>query len=162
MNKSMTLVFANEITFDTIPSLIDLIEKDKDKHIDLYLTSSGGGVNSGEVLTDYFNYHELDLTLIANWSINSTAFEVFFKSTGINRRIMPNTHAVIHLCRRDMSTIDITKKDTYDNFLFNDVTENNERFIKFITELGVEQKHIDRVLKGEDVVLTYEELSKLL
>ena len=160
--EKTTLVFVEEINYEIVATLINLIEDNAQKQIDLYFCSDGGGVGSADILTDYFKYRGLDLTLIANWSINSSAFSVFFASETVNRRIMPNAHAVIHLCRRDISTIDLHNQDPYKQFLIEDVDRDNQKYIEFITKLGVDKDKIEKVKQGEDVILDYEELSKLL
>ena len=157
-----TLVFASEIDYESVSTLIDLLEENAHKKIDLYFSSSGGGVSSGELLIDYFNFRKLDLTLIANWSINSTAFSVFFKSDCVNRRIMPNTHSTIHLCRRDISTIDLNRQESYEKFLIDDVDRQNEKDINWFRELGISKDKIDIIKSGKDVMLDYEDLVELL
>ena len=157
-----TIVFANEISYETVAELIKQLEEHSDKQINLYFSSAGGGVGAGEVLTDYFNYRGLDLTLISNWSMNSVAFEVFFKSISINKRIMPNTHSVIHFARRDMSSIDLKDKKTYEYFLFEDVKKGNSEYLKFLAKIGISKNDIETVRKGKDVILDYDRLKELL
>ena len=157
-----SIYFDDEINEKTISDLIDKIDEHSDKKINLYLTSGGGSVSAGIVFTDYLNQCGYDLTLIASWTLNSGAFDIFFKAVNVDRRIMPNTHSLIHLSRRDVSTIELLKNNSYDSFLKKELEETNSEWLEFFKEVGIKEKHLKQIAKGEDVILRYEELAELL
>ena len=159
LKPGTTVIFHQELNEQAVTNLINDLDN-IDEHINLYLTSPGGSIIYYRPLINYLNSRKDEITLIANWEISSGAFIVFFKFEG-EKRILPNTTAMIHLTTADLDARDLLIDNSKSNIVKQKLKLLWCDELEFYRDLGLDEYCLD-IGNGKDVHLSYYELKTLL
>lgn len=160
MKKSVH--FDDEITSPTIKKLLaELEEAVKDlpsgEKIDFYFSSVGGECSNADVLTHWLNLHTDKIVLHGVGRICSCAVDVLLDYKGEKKLISNTVMLVVHL-----TTLTINYNGTAsDKTLIASTDLVNKALLKKLEAIGMTQKDIARVRRGEDVYLTHKEIQHL-
>jgi ATP-dependent protease ClpP protease subunit len=150
------------ISFDeniTKESVITLIEKITDDCV-IYFDSEGGNANAANMFINFTENTTHKITLITTLEICSCAVDVFFFSK-TKKVILEGAYAILHTYSRSLEMRDTTNPDYLTRFYIADVLKaNNERWNRY-AELGLSGHYFDKYAKGENIVITTNELKKM-
>lgn len=99
-----TTIFNNELTLETVKTLIDEINNRKMElaklnmfsSYNIYLSGKGECIHARNLLIDYFSFSTGDV-LICFGDISGTLLEVFLKSFSNEKRVLPGTVGLLKL-----------------------------------------------------------------
>ena len=160
LKPGTTVIFHQELNEQAVTNLINDLDN-IDEHINLYFTSPGGSIIYYRPLIDYLNGRSDEITLIANWEISSGAFVVFFKFEG-EKRILPNTTAMIHLTTANLDARDLLIESSKSQIVHAKLQRLWVDELGFYNCLGIRMEHLNKLRNGEDIHLSYYELEKML
>lgn len=135
--------------------------KDEEK-LEIYLNTEGGDMEAAEVIIDFVNQHRDRTILIANGTIFSAGFYIFFRSN-CERRIVTGTTGMCHLIRVSIEygehdkpyyKIDKVNKDW--------LLAQRQWTDRLCKKLGVTKEEIKKIDKGKEVYFNYKRLNELL
>lgn len=157
-----TIIFDGNINSENFDKFIKSFEDKEADSYDIYFTSPGGEYWVGEAFIDYLEKRKDKINLIGFKDISSTAFEIFFKLS-CNKKLLQGTMATIHFPTIDIGTRE-SKKDNKTWYVKQgEMMKSYEKsWLNFYKSLGISEKYIKLIKKGEDVVLNTKELRKLL
>ena len=130
---------------------------------DIYISCPGGKVASMEAILNIIDQNKYRVRLYAYGEIASSAFELFFKSSS-EKHLLPGCIGMYH---RGYASINIdergtpTYKSDESQLAFlkkycNDTTE------KLISEIGLNDKEIKSIRKGDDVWFQPDRMKEIL
>lgn len=160
MKKSVH--FDDEITSPTIKKLLaELEEAVKDlpsgEKIDFYFSSVGGECSNADVLTHWLNLHTDKIVLYGVGCICSSGVDVLLDYKGEKHLIGETVSLMVHL-----TSLTIHYNGNANNkVLMASIDRINKIFLKKLVAIGMTQKDIARVRRGEDVYLTHKEIQHL-
>lgn len=169
-----TFIFDDGLYIDNITKLIKDIEDNttKEDNIFLYISSGGGHTNATDVLINYIN-GKGNITLLANGQIQSCAFTLLAK-TYCEKYILDTCWGMAHLCYSNISKRNkklrykikrklyhLMNKPYSDDFHLENLDRENNMYTDLYKEAGVPKDKIERMLKGEDVYFSNQEMKNL-
>lgn len=160
MKKSVH--FDDGITSPTIKKLLsELEEAVKDlpsgEKIDFYFSSVGGECTNADVLTHWLNLHTDKIVLYGVGCICSCAVDVLLDYKGEKHLIGDTVSLMVHL-----TSLHIHYNGTAsDKTLIASIDLINKNLIDKLKSIGMSQKDLARVRRGEDVHLTHKEIQHL-
>lgn len=161
MSEDKVIIFDGIIDTDGVTHLINQVDLSKNNTI--YFSSSGGDKYLGDVLIDFINKHKTKINLIAFKEISSEGFNIFF-SVQCFRGILPWTDAKIHLGSNSINeTRELLKEGmNWSKLTLEQFPIKSNEYIGWLKGLGIEQDELNQILKGGEILLTYEQLNELL
>jgi hypothetical protein len=172
-----TIIFNDEIDYESIARLIaeiehideyeDGIAKEEGGQVfferDVYFSSGGGCVTSAAILIDFINNNrKFIISLLGNWNLSSSAFNIITMSNCNRRLIDTNCFAVIHLPDRGVSTRETMKRKSLDKFLISESEINHDKIIQWYRQIGVTDEQLSEIKLGEDVLIGHQQLSDII
>lgn len=130
--------------------------------LDIYITSEGGYYGVSLAISKVLERSSLEITLIANEAIMSSAFLLFYFTDRVNKIVLPNTMAMLHRITRPFEDRDIKKNDERTKFLLNDTDICNETLLKVFRENKALKGKLKKYEEGHDVPLTHAELLRVM
>lgn len=158
-----TLIFNDEITYDSVNDLINDIEEgiNSGEEVTVYFQTVGGDYSSGLVLIDYINQNKNSITLVGYEELSSTGFSVFFR-VDCKKKLLEGVFSLVHLTARSVETRNIKNSKHIDKFFLDESKRNHDAEMVWLKQIGLYDKEIASVKKGEDLFLTDSRLNELL
>lgn len=161
-------IFDNEVNQETVYSLIEAMDnfladnQRDDVEVNIYFSTPGGYMYTGEILIDYLNNYPLELTLTLTNECCSCGIFIAGK-TSRNLKILPHTWGMIHMPSIPLGTREQKVSGTTDYFYKTIyVPEMKKQTLKFYEELGLTDKELKIIKEGKDFYLSNEKLSSIL
>lgn len=130
--------------------------------VHFYLDSPGGYNHVMEVIKSMLENSEFPITLIATGEIQSAAFLLFYFSK-LNKVILPNTIAMAHTLTKIYEDRDIRQNSKYYIRSKKQLDDMNQNVIdKFRAYNVLSPEDMEDYIKGEDVLILYEELIDIM
>lgn len=178
-----SLIFKNEMNFQTIDELIAEIEivgeneaptkikykdsKGNETEVEqfvrkIYFSTNGGIISTSKILVDYVNNNEqFYFIFVANDELSSAGFETFIR-LNCEKYVLDGTFAVVHVITCDLDSRETLKKDSIQKSLLKMLKDDIKQQVEFHKSVGMDEKHIKKIIKGENVFLSKEEIEKLI
>jgi len=165
------IVFVDEITPENIDILITKLSEvlnNTDNNITLYFSTDGGRTVASDIFIHYLsNVDNTRIKIIITESLHSCGFVIFLKlcKLNFNIQILKDTTAIIHLFTYGTHTREILNKDTGIADIIKSVENSNKRFLKKVKKLiplVLTKKQYNKIKKGKDVCLFYQDLEKII
>lgn len=159
----MYLIFNDEISFETVKSLIfDIQEHTKEeKRVHLYFSSNGGSYEATVALIDFLNNNDSMIELIAYDKLYSGGAITFFKFEG-SKRLMDTCSIMFHLASMDIETRDSISPSPNLSRDISDLDRINKSMLKLMKQINYPKKYIKKFKKGKDVYLWYQQWSEFV
>lgn len=152
--------FHEELTIESVTSLIERLEAvESTEFCDLYFSSVGGTACSMEMLLDYLTKNN-HWTLICVAEFSSCAFITFCRYKG-NKYFTTQSNALIHLLGYSEHTRERMNDNENHKRAAINLENDNTELIEMLHKIELPVKLINKVKKGGDVRLYYEDLIKL-
>lgn len=103
----------DECTYELIDFLNKSNENPETTEVDIYLHSLGGSNTCAQIIKDLLKNSPLSITLIAAGEISSAAWDIFYFTEGVLKKILPGTIAVLHMATHTIESRDLHKKDQW-------------------------------------------------
>jgi hypothetical protein len=138
------------------------------KGIKIYLASDGGLSKYSRLIIDFLKevhrYYNKPVCICAFGHICSAAFDIFFKSPCLNKRILDGVLGVLHKSYlKDVSSNELEDKESFVNFSKRHLDKvDNPIFYDFLDKAGLTDKEIRRIKSGKDLMLSTERLRFIL
>ena len=123
------------------------------------LTSEGGTTAICSWIVDLMNLHKESTTLIGCEYLYSAGFDLFFSFKG-HRILKEGTTGLVH--KAHLEAAHNGNKFVSPVFEAFSKEMKKNRKVKMYREIGLTEKQIKRYKKGEDVIITYSQMKKLL
>jgi hypothetical protein len=150
------------ISFDEIitkESVITLIEKITDDCV-IYFDSEGGHTDGANMFMHFAENTTHKITLVVTLEVSSCALDMFLFSK-TKKVILDGAYAILHTYSRSLEMRDTISPDYLTQFYIADVIKaNNERWNRY-AELGLSGHCFEKYAKGENIVITTDELKKM-
>lgn len=149
--------FDSEITKESVQSLIDHLHGCP--QIDLYFSTHGGEMTAMKVLIKFLNNHP-DINVYLTDLIASAGTFLLTDYTG-NLFLDEGLELILfHLGDRPVEGQ--FRKTTFNTqILFEQLQEENNKYVNKFKELGLNSKEIKRILEGDDVILYRKDFERL-
>lgn len=153
------IIFEGDLTVENTQSLFNKItEKDDDTII--YFSCNGGECYLKDYFIDFTYRYEKNITLISNWQLASSGFDIFMFSK--TRKIVLNgCYGLAHLARREITTIDYINPSEEDKLLMEDINFDNKIYEKKYKKIGFTKQELIDYTKGIDVILNFDRIKSL-
>ena len=86
----------NERVARAVTEQLLALAADSDEHIDLYISSPGGHVESGDVIYDMIKFIKPEVRVIGTGWVASAATTIYLAAKKENRYSLPNTRYLVH------------------------------------------------------------------
>ncbi|MEZ7908113.1 MAG: ATP-dependent Clp protease proteolytic subunit [Pseudomonadales bacterium] len=86
----------NEKVARAVTEQLLALAADSDEHIDLYISSPGGHVESGDVIYDMIKFIKPEVRVIGTGWVASAATTIYLAAKKENRYSLPNTRYLVH------------------------------------------------------------------
>lgn len=154
------ILYNKEINYENIQDLIDNILSTEDDEVYIYINSEGGDPDAATAFEFFASVTDKDITLISNWNLNSAGLILFLRSK-TKKVVLPGCYGYIHLANRDVNTTSLINPDESDKYLQDTMNDFNNKYYDFLKSLGLSEEKLSEYLKGEDVLLVYDEIKNL-
>ncbi|MEN6293683.1 MAG: hypothetical protein ABFC34_04850 [Methanobacterium sp.] len=149
------IVFNDELTPESLNKLMSEITDD----IVIYFDSKGGDYDSTRYFIDFTKRTEHKITLISNWRLASSAFDLFFMSN-TEKIVMESCFGIVHLVNRDINTTDLKKMDDLNTFLMNNIETTNKDRWEYYLKLGMNENNFNKYDNGYDIIISNENMKR--
>jgi len=149
--------FEDIIDIDSVQALIDLLSNHE--AVDLYFTTMGGRIDSMEVLLHFLNNHpDIRVYLTGHIMSAGTLLLTDFKGQIIITRSLEAI--LFHLGDRAVEG-EFRKTLLNRKIMHKQLKKFNNKLLKKYTKLGITEKEIEIIRKGEDIVLYRKDFHRL-
>jgi hypothetical protein len=177
------IIFKNEINFETIDELIREIEvidqfetptkikyfNDKGEDCEtemlvrkLYFSTNGGAIAASKILVDYINTHNnFYFIFVACEELSSAGFEIFI-NLECERIVLHDAYSIIHTITCYSDIRENQKKESIQKNILENIKQDIKKQIQNYRNLGICEKSIKKLLKGDDIFLGNDELQRIL
>jgi len=152
-----TYYFDNEITTETVQELIDILYQYE--AIDLYICTPGGEGPAMNALINFINKHSDIKIYLSNYIASAGTFLL----TDCNKEIIitPDLEFILfHLGDRSVEG-QFRKQTVNSNILYKQLKNLNDNLVGKCRKLGLNEKELNEILKGEDLVLYPKDFRRL-
>jgi len=150
----MTIMFKDDITFETVKGLIEKLETMESPKI-VYFSSSGGNAAATEVLLNYIDQNREDIEMIFFWENSSAAFELAMEVKCI-KSALPTAFGYIHPFTRNIATRELLDPNTYDSLDMVDKPRQRKEEIEKYKGYGLNEDELKRFTNGDDICLFHD------
>ena len=158
------IMFRDEINFETVKNLIEVIDANEDKElIKIYFTTIGGCLQSTQILIEYLNRkHDegLDIEIVATWEVSSGGFIILCKTKC--KKSFLDAWSSIHIGTRDINYRESIVPDSQEKFLLERLEKKNVEIMKLYKDVGLTDNELQILLEGKDVILDQQRLEEIL
>lgn len=131
--------------------------------ITVYLNSEGGLISNANILKDILSINGNVISLVASGNILSCAFDLFFDSNVLQKRILPFTIGMTHQGGADIrKSSDGKVYGDLDNAIMEQLKFHHADDKKLLKSLGITDKELNDYIKGEDVFFKTKRLKQML
>ena len=160
------LILYGELTMANIEAFLYKLQEHvitfgNDSEINIYVNSEGGEVRASQLLAHYFNNSPLKIKLIALEYISSSALFLFIEFNG-KKEILSNTWGLLHLGSSIVETRELRNQKSLDSFRKKVANSEDLHLLNKLSNRGLEPGKLKDLKAGRDVLLTEEELRKLV
>jgi ATP-dependent protease ClpP protease subunit len=162
MSKQI-IVWNTAIDLSFVNAVVDKLNDASTKSIVIYLSSSGGSVAAGKVLTDIINNRNIPIELIVTGILQSAAFSLFF-NVNCGRKMIPGVIGMYHSAS---VPVDINHHGNpmyqegvaYKKLLTTEDKAEAEYMCDYLEMTPLQKK---KIMGGHDVFFTTAEMQKFL
>ncbi len=124
----------------------------------IYLTTDGGQNTAMNFILDLINKNKNNTTLILNETVASNGLVLYIKAE-CKKEVKPNSYAIAHLSYFNMK-ITGYNMDGISSSEVKHLKNLNKELINMYESIGIDKKLINKMIKGEDVLIDYKFLKK--
>lgn len=155
-----TIIFQGGIDIDSINKFIEKAEQ-ADGDITVYFSSGGGGVQLSRILQDFLEKYPYKVHLIGYWQLGSCALELFM-NIKVEKTLRKDAWGQAHLYGRDdISTYSLMDNKSEDSYLVKDIERANKGLCKWFKLIGISEKEMKAIRRGETVIIEPKRLRKI-
>ena len=156
----MKNIYLYKIDSENLPDFLDEIGVEGKKVI--YIHSGGGCCACFTAVLHALNNQKDDVRLVACGNIDSMAFYLFFKFKG-EKEILPYATARLHYTGRDYRVMSNGRMEYESDRLYKKASKvDYEREKLFFKNLGLDNKEMGKLERGDEVILSNLRLEELL
>jgi len=156
-DRNVNYIFEAPFELEPVNEFISFLNH-CDTTVNLFLETPGGFTSYINILKVAIEEYE-DIILYPIQECSSAGFLFLLETTVPIKFIDESIRATVHFPRIESKT-DINKKTIYDKKDF-DKRNRNNKHIKLLKNLDIDSKRKKSLLKGDDIVLYYEDLVKI-
>lgn len=128
----------------------------------LYFSTNGGIIAAAKILVDYINSHnDFYFIFVAYEELSSSGFEIFINLT-CERIVLHDAYSIVHTITCYSDVRENQKKESIQKQLLEVIRQDIKKQIQNYRNLGICEKSIKKLLKGEDIFLGNDELKRIL
>ncbi len=151
-----TILFNDEITFESVQELINSMSNYN--AIDLFFATNGGSPCAIEALLNYLNWRKDKIVIHLTDRICSSGVDILTCFEGKIILSKNLDYIIFHIVDRSLYTL---RTPFEHKELINQLKEENERELKVLKALGLNEKELKTYKSGKDVILYRRDFSRL-
>jgi ATP-dependent protease ClpP protease subunit len=156
-----------DINEDAVHDLIDFLNmvlgNPEITDIDIYLHSVGGYDSSAQIIKNILKNCPLTITLIAAGEVSSAAWDIFYFTEKVYKRILPGTVAVLHIATHTIESRDLHRNEQWvSQQKIKLELMNIEKYEAFYNYTVLPPILLEKWKNGENVMLVYPEIVELM
>lgn len=158
----MKIVSINgEMNAERLKQFVDDIKDTDHEHI-IYLTSEGGSHDIADTICHMMSRMKVT-ELVAVGEISSCALWLFFEANVTKKTILPDTFGILHLASVKIAFLaNKNPLEETDKHFFEHIKSYKKRAAKLMEDGKLSTAIKKKVMRGDDVALTTEQLQKML
>lgn len=153
------LLFDGELNTENISKGLDFIQ-DHEGDLKISLTSDGGNTTDTLFFLDALNYNAERITLVANWLIQSAAFELFYRFKG-KKQIIESTTGMFHYVGVTTRIDPRMKASSPQGKIFLESLVREKKGIEEFAASFMNEKELSLFLAGEDVLFNFPRMCEI-
>lgn len=156
------IIYSGELTIEKVNISINEIDEALKEYeaVILYFSSEGGIAPASKIFTDYINLRKDSIEVIALDQISSSALELMV-NIGCKKTILDYTLGVAHIYTTALDYRNFQDKNYVDMVTYRSLKKQNKVIIQMFEKV-LSEKDIKRLLNGDNIALTTNQLRKLI
>ena len=163
----MSYYYDSEFSPEPVKDIIDFFNQYATMgdiiHLDVYLNTPGGNLPDFNTIKTLFERSAFKITLINSFEVSSYGFYLFYACKNVTKLLLPHSTAMLHTISAPFEDRDIRKNDKNLRIKHQLLDGANEEFLSMVKKNKIlSNSDYKRLEKGEDIVILYEELHKMM